>query len=170
MPPRSVPSSAWDPALNKDYAGDRPSGWAEFLEKGVVNSARFTFRQKWEKGFPTETKKFEFYSETLKKGLETHAAKHKVTVDKVMEVTNYEGRGQLAFVPHYESPVRHGDRREYPFDLIDMKSRLNREGRSANCSWVTPSGNVIRATSMSRMSCRSIRDALQTRHQRRRHG
>lgn len=127
---------AWDPAQNKDYSGDRPSGWAEFLEKGVVNSARFKFRQKWEKGFPTETKKFEFYSETLKKGLDAHAAKHNVTVDKVMEVTNYVARGQLAFLPHYEPPVRHGDRREYPFDLVDVKSRLNREGRSANCTWV----------------------------------
>lgn len=129
--------ACWDPALNKDYKGDKLNGWNDFRKKGVVNSPRFTFRQKWEKGFPTETKKFEFYSETLKKGFETHAAKYNVSVDRVLELTNYAARGELAFVPHYESPddVRHGSRREYPFDLIDMKSRLNREGRSANNSW-----------------------------------
>ncbi|ADU65134.1 molybdopterin dinucleotide-binding region [Desulfurispirillum indicum S5] len=126
---------AWDPEENKDYKGDKLNGWEDFRKKGVVNSPKFTFRQKWEKGFPTETKKFEFYSETLKKGLEAHAAKHNTTVDKVMELTNYEARGEKAFVPHYETPKRHGDRRQYPFDLIDMKSRLNREGRSANLSW-----------------------------------
>lgn len=125
----------WDPAENKDYKGDRPTGWEDFRKKGIVNSPKFTFRQKWEKGFPTETKKFEFYSETLKKGLVAHADTHKVSVDKVMEATNYEARGELAFVPHYESPKRHGSRSEYPFDLVDMKSRHNREGRSSNLTW-----------------------------------
>jgi len=126
----------WDPAENKDYKGDRPNGWADFVEKGIVNSPRYTFRQKWEKGFPnTVTKKFEFYSETLKKALSEHATKNKTTVDGVLEATNYIARGELAFVPHYEEPKRHGDRKRYPFDLLDMKSRLNREGRSANTVW-----------------------------------
>ncbi|MCX8028136.1 MAG: molybdopterin-dependent oxidoreductase [Thermodesulfovibrionales bacterium] len=126
---------AWDPAENKDFKGDRPNGWKEFVEKGVVNTPKFQFRQKWEKGFPTVTKKFEFYSETLKKALAEHAEKHKTTIDGVLEATYYEARGEKAFVPHYESPKRHGSKKDYPFDLIDMKSRLNREGRSANCTW-----------------------------------
>ncbi|MDZ7640549.1 MAG: molybdopterin dinucleotide binding domain-containing protein [Desulfurivibrio sp.] len=125
---------AWDPALNKDYKGDRPHGWQAFVDRGLANSERFTFRKKWKDGggFKTKTKKFEFYSETLKKALTGHADKHKVSVDKVLEVTNYEARGEQAFVPHYESPKRHGGTNAYPFDLVDMKSRLNREGRSAN--------------------------------------
>ena len=130
---------AWDSAQNKDYKGDRPDGWEDFRKKGVVNSPRFEFRKKWgtpEKGnYPTATKKFEFYSETLKKALIEHAEKNKTTVDGVLEATNYEARGEKAFVPHYESPKRHGDRSQFPFDLIDMKSRLNHEGRSANLSW-----------------------------------
>jgi anaerobic selenocysteine-containing dehydrogenase len=123
---------AWDPKEYGDYKGDRLNGWEEFRSKGVVNSPKHTPRTLWEKGFPTETKKFEFYSETLKKVLTEHADKHKVTIDEVLRVTNYEASGELAFVPHYESPRRHGDRTTYPFDLIDMKSRFNREGRSAN--------------------------------------
>ncbi len=44
-------------------------------------------------------------------------------------------RGEVAFVPHYEPPKRHGSVAEYPFTFIDYKSRLNREGRSANLPW-----------------------------------
>lgn len=127
---------AWDPAENKDYKGDRPNGWEEFRKTGVVNSPRYAFRRKWTDGFPNvATKKFEFYSETLKKSLAQHAETNKTTIDGILEATNYEARGEKAFVPHYESPRRHGDRKTYPFDLIDMKSRLNREGRSANLPW-----------------------------------
>ncbi|MBI2216885.1 MAG: molybdopterin-dependent oxidoreductase [Candidatus Rokubacteria bacterium] len=126
---------AWDLAESKDYKGDRPGGWEDFVKKGVVNSPRFTFRKKWAEGFKTRTKKFEFYSETLKKALSAHAANHKTTVDDILTVTNYEARGEKAFVPHYEPPRRHGSVREYPFDLVDAKSRLNREGRSANLTW-----------------------------------
>ncbi len=126
---------AWDPAENKDYKGDRPAGWNDFVRKGVVNSPRFVFRKKWTEGFKTETKKFEFYSEALKKALGQHAANHTTTVDDVLAVANYEARGERAFVPHYEPPRRHGSVTDYPFDLVDTKSRLNREGRSANLTW-----------------------------------
>ena len=40
-----------------------------------------------------------------------------------------------AFIPHYEEPYQWGDEKEYPFVHVDYKSRLNREGRSANCPW-----------------------------------
>jgi anaerobic selenocysteine-containing dehydrogenase len=38
-------------------------------------------------------------------------------------------------VPHYEEPFLWGEEAEYPFVHVDYKSRLNREGRSANCPW-----------------------------------
>lgn len=132
---KKATQKVWDPNLNKDYKGDRPQGWQDFVKRGVVNSPRYTFRRSWTDGFPTVTKKFEFYSETIKKALTAHAEKHKVSVDKVLEVTGYDARGEKAFIPHYEAPRRHGDRKDYPFDLVDYKSRLNQEGRSANVSW-----------------------------------
>jgi hypothetical protein len=78
------------------------------------------------------TQKFEFYSETLKKVLTEHADKQNVTIDKALEAANYTARGEQAFVPHYE-PVSSSRRRQglIRFTLVDMKSRLNREGRSA---------------------------------------
>ncbi|MEK6743988.1 MAG: molybdopterin dinucleotide binding domain-containing protein, partial [Nitrospirota bacterium] len=70
-----------------------------------------------------------------KKTLTLFAAKHKISIDEVLKGSGYEAQGELVFVPHYESPKRHGSAEEYPFTFIDYKSRLNREGRSQNTTW-----------------------------------
>ena len=111
------------------------TGWADFRKKGIFSGAKYSFKKGWGGKFTTVTKKFEFYSETLKKGLAEHAKKYETTPDDILAVSGYVARGELAFVPHYEPPKRHGSLAEYPFDFIDYKSRLNREGRSANLSW-----------------------------------
>ncbi|MEW6487008.1 MAG: molybdopterin-dependent oxidoreductase [Thermodesulfobacteriota bacterium] len=126
--------AVWAPDPEKPPKGDKLAGWEDFREKGLYNSEPFAFKKKWG-NFPTETKKFELYSETLKKALTEHAEKHKTTVDDILAVCNYTARGELAFVPHYEPVLRHGSEQDYPFALIDYKSRLNREGRSANLTW-----------------------------------
>ncbi len=122
----------WDPAKYK--GGDKFNGWEEFRAAGVWNSDPYPYRKRWGH-MKTKTKKFEFYSETLKAALEKHAEKHNTTVDRIMEVCKYQARGEKAFVPHYEEPYVLGDPKEYPFVHVDHKSRLNREGRSANCIW-----------------------------------
>ncbi|HQR19632.1 MAG TPA: molybdopterin-dependent oxidoreductase [Burkholderiaceae bacterium] len=124
----------WKP--KEPLKGDAPiAGWAEFRQKGMFSGPRYTLKRGWGGKFATATKKFEFYSETAKKGLEEHAKKYNTTVDDIMTVTGYVARGEVAFVPHYEPPKRHGSLTEYPFTFIDYKSRLNREGRSANLTW-----------------------------------
>jgi anaerobic selenocysteine-containing dehydrogenase len=115
--------------------GDKLEGWADFRKKGMYNTQQYSFKKGWGGKFNTATKKFEFYSETLKKGLTEHADKHKTTIDDVLKVSGYLAQGELAFVPHYEAPKRHGSYAEYPFEFVDAKSRLNREGRSANLPW-----------------------------------
>jgi anaerobic selenocysteine-containing dehydrogenase len=115
--------------------GDKLAGWSEFVGKGMWSGPRYTLKRGWGGKFNTATKKFEFYSETLKKGLTDHAQKYKTTTDDILAVSGYVARGELAFVPHYEPPKRHGSTAEYPFDFVDYKSRLNREGRSANLAW-----------------------------------
>jgi anaerobic selenocysteine-containing dehydrogenase len=114
--------------------GDKLAGWEDFRKKGIWNTEKYSFRKNWGK-FGTATKKFEFYSETLKKGLAEHAKKHNTSVDDILTVSGYTAQGELAFVPHYEPPKRHGSVGEYPFDFIDYKSRLNSEGRTANTPW-----------------------------------
>jgi anaerobic selenocysteine-containing dehydrogenase len=116
--------------------GDAPiNGWAEFKARGMFSGPKYTLKKGWGGKFKTETKKFEFYSATLKKMLTAHATKHATTTDDILTVSGYTARGDLAFVPHYEVPKRHGSFEEYPFTFIDYKSRLNREGRSQNLPW-----------------------------------
>jgi len=116
--------------------GDAPiKGWAEFRAKGMFSGPKYALKKGWGGKFATPTKKFEFYSEAAKKGLLEHAKKYETSVDDIMSVSGYVARGELAFVPHYEPVKRHGSEAEYPFAFIDYKSRLNREGRSANTTW-----------------------------------
>jgi anaerobic selenocysteine-containing dehydrogenase len=122
----------WDPVEYK--GGDKFSGWEEFKKVGVWNSDPYPYRKRWS-NMKTNTHKFEFYSETLKKALVAHAEKHSTTVDDILETCKYQARGEHAFIPHYEEPYLWGDEKEYPFVHVDYKSRLNREGRSANCPW-----------------------------------
>ncbi len=122
----------WDPSQYK--GGDKFTGWDHFTQIGVWNSNPYHYRKRWGK-MKTKTKMFEFYSKTLEAALKKHADKHGVTVDRVMEATHYLARGKTAFIPHYEAPYTLGDEKTYPFIHVDHKSRLNREGRSANCSW-----------------------------------
>jgi anaerobic selenocysteine-containing dehydrogenase len=120
----------WDPAKHK--GGDKFDGWEAFRAAGVWNSSPYHFRKRWSH-MKTKTHKFEFYSETLKAALTAHAEKHKTTVDDILETCNYQARGEKAFIPHYEEPYMWGDEADYPFVHVDYKSRLNREGRTANC-------------------------------------
>ncbi|MEC9491424.1 molybdopterin-dependent oxidoreductase [Flexistipes sp.] len=118
-----------------DKGGDSFKSWEEFRKIGVWNSDPYPYRKRWGK-FKTKTHQFEFYSETLKEALAKHAKKHNVDVNKVLEVTNYTARDEKAFVPHYEEPYRYGSKSAYPFTFIDSRSKLNKEGRSANCPWM----------------------------------
>ena len=122
----------WNPA--EYQGGDKFSGWEEFLAAGVWNSKPYAFQSRWGK-MKTVTGMFEFYSETLKKALTGHAEKHETDVDAVLETCNYQARGEMAFLPHYEEPEMAGSEAEYPLIFVDYKSKLNREGRSANTSW-----------------------------------
>jgi anaerobic selenocysteine-containing dehydrogenase len=127
-------ATLWMP--KEPLKGDAPvAGWADFRKKGMFSGARYTLKKGWGGKFSTATKKFEFYSETAKKGLLEHAKKYETTVDDIMTVSGYVARGDVAFVPHYEPPKRHGSLEEFPFTFVDYKSRLNREGRSANLTW-----------------------------------
>jgi anaerobic selenocysteine-containing dehydrogenase len=132
---KMITRPCWD-ASHKDYGkyGDKLDGWDDFVKKGVWNSKRYVFKEKWGK-FKTATHKFEFYSETLKKSLAQHAEKNGASIDEILAATNYTARGEQAFVPHFEPALRRGDEKEFPFVFFEHRSRLNREGRSANCTW-----------------------------------
>ena len=122
----------WDPAQYQ--GGDKLNSWEDYKKRGVWNSDPYPFKKRWGH-MKTKTHKFEFYSETLKVALTGHAEKHSTSVDDILETCKYQARGDKAFIPHYEEPFMWGDEAEYPFVHVDYKSRLNREGRTANCLW-----------------------------------
>jgi anaerobic selenocysteine-containing dehydrogenase len=130
---RIISMPVWKP--KEPLKGTQLNGWEDFKAKGIYNSEGYKYKGLWEKGFPTPSKKFEFYSEGLKAGLKAHAEKHKTTIDDIAQAAGYLAKGEQVFVPHYEQPKRWGDEKEYPFIFVDFKSRLNREGRSQNCLW-----------------------------------
>ena len=106
--------------------------WRSFCSKGVFNSNPAKTKKDWGK-FGTKTGRYEFYSETLKKQLEAKAWVYAKDVDYCMEnYWGYQARGALCYLPHYEEPVRFGDPKEYPYIFSEHRSRLSREGRSAN--------------------------------------
>jgi len=125
----------WD-STHENYGkyGEKLNGWDEFVKRGIWNADRFEYGQRVD-NFKTKTKKVEFYSETLKEALENHAEKHGVSVEDIMEATDYLARGEQCFVPHAEPAMRYGDENEYPLIFFEHRSRLNREGRSANTEW-----------------------------------
>ena len=69
----------------------------------------------------------------MKTLLEQVATQYKCDVNSVVESMGFEARDGLAFVPHYETPVRYGDEKTYPYIFEEHRARLNLEGRSANC-------------------------------------
>lgn len=129
---RRFTQPAWDPSAAA--GGDDIKKWSDFLKNGVWNSDRMTYKKHY-KDFGTHTGKFEFYSETLREILLEHCGNYKTDVNSLMEACNYQARDGLCFVPHYEEPLRHGDEGDFPFVFSEHRSRLNREGRSANLTW-----------------------------------
>lgn len=121
----------WDGTDAEKGQGESIGDWRSFCSKGVFCSNPAKTKKDWG-GFGTRTGKYEFYSETLKHELEKKAWTYAKDVDECMEIWGYEARGGVCYVPHFETPVRFGDPDEYPFIFSEHRSRLNREGRSAN--------------------------------------
>ena len=57
----------WDG--KKDTHGDKINGWSDMLARGMWNSEAYKYKSHWGGKFKTESKKFEFYSETLKRSV-----------------------------------------------------------------------------------------------------
>ena len=138
----------WDPEVDHP-GGDDYDGWGQFREAGIWNTDEWEYRHRWpsEGGeFGTVTGTFEFYSETLEEALGGHADRYDTDVDDILETCNYLARegdedAPHPFLPHYEEPYIHGED-DYDFEFVDYKSRLNREGRSANTEWYHEFGDA----------------------------
>lgn len=125
------------PFWRPDGAGDAgvsERAWRGFLAKGLWETDPVRGRQKGEtpSPLPTPTGRFEFESGALRRAFEDHALRYGVDPTDASALLGYEARGRKSLVPHYESPVREGDEREFPFIFSQHRSIANLEGRSAN--------------------------------------
>lgn len=80
--------------------------------------------------FKTASGKFEFYSQHLRRTLE-HAAAGE-SVDDLLQELGVAARGDLAYLPHYESPRFVGSAQDYPFHLNTFKGATYAGSRGAN--------------------------------------
>ena len=122
----------WDPAKHK--GGDKFNGWEEFPRSASGTPIRIPTANDGARWKPRPA----CSSSTAKPSKRPWKNTLKNTTPpwtRSWRLTYYEARGERAFVPHYEEPYIEGDAKEFPFIFVDYKSRLNREGRSANCGW-----------------------------------
>ncbi len=117
--------------------------WSEFGESGVWSAPPYRFGE-WERVLTTSSGKFEFYSQNLKRDLETlaeeEAAQNGTAVEEAMEEL-LQGLGLRAredelYMPHYEFPRWVGEESEYPFHLNVYELMALYDGRVANSPWL----------------------------------
>jgi anaerobic selenocysteine-containing dehydrogenase len=112
-------------------AGDFDEFWNALIEHGGWWDPPYPFGE-WKKRFNTPSGKFEFYSQTMERGLKEASKRDSKDLDQIFKELRIEARGDKAFLPHFEKPRSTGDEREYPFHLIDYKLMTTAEGRGAN--------------------------------------
>ena len=112
-------------------AKDFDEFWSALIEQGGWWDPPYPFGE-WRKKFNTTSGKFEFYSQTIERGLREVSEKGLKSLDKILEEMKIEARGDKVFLPHFEKPRRVGGEKEYPFYLIDYKLMTTAEGRGAN--------------------------------------
>jgi len=80
----------------------------------MFNGPRYTLKKGWGGKFNTATKKFEFYSETLKKGLLEHAKKYETTATTSSPSAATWPAATWPSCRTNEPPKRHGSVQDYP--------------------------------------------------------
>jgi anaerobic selenocysteine-containing dehydrogenase len=113
------------------HAKDFDEFWNALIERGGWWDPPYPFGE-WRKKFNTPSGKFEFYSQTIERGLRARSRKGSKSFDNVLEEMKIEARGDKVFLPHFEKPRWAGEEKEYPFHLIDYKLMTTAEGRGAN--------------------------------------
>jgi anaerobic selenocysteine-containing dehydrogenase len=115
-------------------AGDFEEFWKTLIDRGGWWDPPYAFGQ-WKKRFDTPSGKFEFFSQTIEKGLNEAARKSSKTLGQVLKELRIEAADDLAFLPHFEKPRSNGDEKEYPFHVINYKLMTMAEGRPISPSF-----------------------------------
>jgi len=102
--------------------------WEEFARRSVWSDPPYRFGE-WGRVLTTPSRRFEFYSQTLRDELGKAAGGD---LEGLLEELGVQARGDEVYLPHYEPPRAVGDPQEYPFFLNTYKLMAHAEGRGAN--------------------------------------
>ncbi len=91
--------------------------WEGIQEKGGWWIPVYSYEE-WERVFQTPSKKFEFYSQTLKYHLEKHGPPGRNHL-QALKASGIEAKGDQLYLPHWESNLNASpdSERDYPFHL-----------------------------------------------------
>lgn len=117
--------------------------WEQLAAKGGWWDPSYEHRQ-WERVFQTPSKKYEFYSQLLRRRLaevaSTTPRQRGLPSDQELEgllkELGIEARGDRVYLPHFEPPRFVGDAREYPLHLNTYKLMAQTGTRTANQPWL----------------------------------
>ena len=112
-------------------ADDFDEFWKTLIERGGWWDSSYPFGE-WKRGFSTPSGKFEFFSQTIEKGLSELSKKSGKELNQILKELKIEGKGDKIYLPHFERARLVGDEKEYPFHLIHYKLMTTAEGRGAN--------------------------------------
>ncbi|MFQ6092674.1 MAG: molybdopterin dinucleotide binding domain-containing protein, partial [bacterium] len=98
--------------------------WDQLVEAGGWWDPIYDFGER-ERVYETPSGKFEFFSQNLKRELETHTLKiepmgvpsSEFLLEELLAGLQIEARGDKVFMPHYEPPRIRGEVKNYPYVL-----------------------------------------------------
>ncbi len=112
-------------------AGDFDEFWNTLIEQGGWWDSHYAFGE-WKKKFNTPSGRFEFYSQTMERGLKEMSKKSSKDIDQILKELKIEATGDEVFLPHFEKPRLVGDEKGFPLQLISYVPMTAAEGRGAN--------------------------------------
>jgi len=112
-------------------AKDFDEFWKALVDAGGWWDESYPFGE-WRKKFNTPSGRFEFYSQTMERGLSELSKRSSKDVDSILKELKIEAKGDKAFLPHFEKPRLIGEEKDYPFQFIHYKLMTTAEGRGAN--------------------------------------
>lgn len=124
-PPRPLREWEWAPLPYKSFK----EFWEDLVNKGGWVDPSYRYGE-WPRVFRTPSEKFEFYSQTLRRAVETQARGK--TSEEFLTALGMTVTDDRAFLPHYEPPRNAGDERSYPLTLVPFRLLALGDGSGAN--------------------------------------
>ncbi len=124
-PPRPLREWEWAPPPYKSFT----EFWEDLLNKGGWIDPSYRYGQ-WPRVVQTPSGKFEFYSRTFQRAVESRARGK--STERFLSALGMTVTDDRVFLPHYEPPRVSGDERSFPLTLVTFRLLTLGDGSVAN--------------------------------------